>query len=305
MLQNFQDVLYRAKKYGKVKISVAVAQDLDVLLALKLAKDENLVQPILVGDREAIMPLLVKAGLPDDTTIIDVPDVDKAALTAVELVHNGEADVLMKGLINSSNFLKAVLNAEAGLRTGRLLSHLAVFEVPGEKKLIFHSDGGMNIAPGLAEKKDILVNAMTALHSIGIDMPKVAILTANELVNPKMSATVDAKALSEMAEAGQLPCGVVEGPISLDVAISPIAASHKGLSSKVSGDVDLFLMPNIETGNSLGKSLIYYAGGRMAGLVLGATNPIVMTSRAETPEGKFYSIALACLSAAGLKGGKC
>lgn len=305
MLRNFMDVLDRSRKYGKIKICVAVAQDLDVLQSLKLAGDAELVEPILVGDRAAILPMLAQAGLPADTPVVDEPDVDKAALAAVSLVHDGEADVLMKGLINSSNFLKAVLNAESGLRTGRLLSHMSIFEVPGEKKLIFHSDGGMNIAPGLAEKKDILINAMQALHSIGIDQPNVAILTANELVNPKMPATVDAKALVEMAEAGQLPRGVVEGPISIDVAISPDAARHKGLSSRISGDVDLFIMPNIETGNSLGKSLLYYAGGKMAGLVLGATHPIVMTSRAETPEGKLNSIALACLSAAKMKGGEC
>lgn len=304
MLRSFQDVLARARDCGRVTISVAAAQDKDVLQALKLAYDAGLTQPILVGDAAGIKPLLAEVGLPADTRIVDEPDVVKAGLAAVALVHNGEARVLMKGLMNTSDFLKAVLNAGVGLRTGRLLSHLAVFEVPGQPKLIFHTDGGMNIAPSLQEKKDILTNALLALQNLGISQPKVAALTANEQVNAKMPATTDAKALADMAAAGELPPGLVEGPIALDVALSPEAARHKGLSSKVSGQVDLFLMPNIETGNALGKSLLYYAGGQMAGIVLGATNPIVLTSRAETPEGKLYSIALACLAAGGEKGGE-
>ena len=302
MLRNFQDVLSNAAGYGRVKISVAVAQDKDVLQALKLAHDAGLSEPVLVGDAAAIRPLLSEVGLPTDTTVVDEPDINKAALAAVELVHNGTADVVMKGLVNTSDFLKAVLNAEVGLRTGRLLSHLAAFEVPGESRLIFHSDGGMNIAPTLAEKKDILVNAMLMLQSLGIERPNVAVLTANEQINPKMPATTDAKALTDMSLAGELPAGIVEGPIALDVAISPEAAKHKGIVSRVSGQVDLFLMPNIETGNTMGKSLLYYAKAKMAGVVLGATNPIVLTSRSETPEGKLYSIALACLAAGSKKG---
>ena len=301
MLQNFQDVLAKAAALGRVNISVAVAQDKDVLLALKLACEADLAVPILVGDAAAIRPLVAEVGLPADTRIIDEPDIKQAALAAVSVVHRGEAQVVMKGLVNTSDFLKAVLNSEVGLRTGRLLSHLAAFEVPGEPRLIFHSDGGMNIAPALAEKKDILVNALLTLHSLGIDQPKVAVLTANEQVNPKMPATTDAKALADMSAAGELPAGIVEGPIALDVAISPEAAKHKGITSQISGQVDLFLMPNIETGNTMGKSLIYYAKARMAGIVLGATHPIVLTSRAETPEGKLCSIALACLSAGSRK----
>ena len=297
MLRNFQDVLAQASALGKVTISVAVAQDKDVLQALKLAHDAALTEPILVGDAAAIRTMLPEVGLPADTLIVDEPDITRAALAAVELVHDGKAQVVMKGLVNTSDFLKAVLNAQVGLRTGRLLSHLAAFEVAGEPRLIFHSDGGMNIAPTLAEKKDILVNAMLTLQSLGIERPHVAVLTANEQVNPKMPATMDAKALSDLCAAGELPAGIVEGPIALDVAISPEAARHKGIQSQVSGKVDLFLMPNIETGNTMGKSLLYYAKAKMAGIVLGATHPIVLTSRSETPEGKLCSIALACLAA--------
>lgn len=304
MLRDFQEVLDKAKNCGQVIISVAVAQDRDVLKAVRLAHDSGLIKPILVGDATAIKPMLAEAGLPADTIILDEKDDKKAALAAVELVHQGKAQILMKGLVNTSDFLKAVLDSKVGLRTGRLLSHLAAFEVPGEAKLIFHSDGGMNIAPSVEEKKEILMNAMLALHALGIEKPNVAVLTANECVSSKMPATIDAKRLTELAAEGTLPAGVVEGPISLDVAISPEAARHKGIVSKIAGQVDLFLMPNIETGNALSKSLIYYAKGKMAGIVLGAAHPIVLTSRAETPEGKLCSIALACLAASKNKGGE-
>lgn len=299
MLADFSEVMERAKEAGERVVSVAVAQDRDVLAALKLAQEAGLALPLLVGDADAIRPLLTEVGLPASTPVVNEPDITKAALTAVSLVHKGKAQVLMKGIINTSDFLRAVLNPAVGLRTGRLLSHLAVFELPGEAKLAFYTDGGMNIAPSLAEKKDILVNAMLTLAALGIKKPNVAVLTANEQVSPKMPATVDAKALSDMAAAGELPPGTVEGPIAFDVAVNPEAAKHKGLTSKVSGKVDLFLMPNIETGNALGKALLHYGKAKMAGIVLGATHPIVLTSRAETAEGKLYSIALACLAAAG------
>lgn len=294
MYCNYQQVLEAAKARGPAVISVAAAQDAEVLEAVKLAYDAGLAKAILVGDAELIKPMAETAGLPKDIEIIDEPDIAKAVLKAVSLVHHGNAKILMKGLVNSSEFLKAVLNKEEGLRTGRLLSHLAVFEIPGQQRLLFVTDGGMNIAPSLTEKKDILVSAILALNEMGIAEPNVAILTANELVNPKMPATVDAKALADMSRAGELPPAIVEGPIALDVAVSAEAAAHKKIASRIAGKVDLMLVPNIETGNAIGKTLIYYAQAKMAGLVLGAANPVVMTSRAETAEGKLNSIALAC-----------
>ncbi|MEG6584125.1 phosphate acyltransferase [Dendrosporobacter sp. 1207_IL3150] len=295
MFKNYQQVLEKAKEIGPLTISVAAAQDKEVIAAVKSAQDAGIVKAILVGDSIQIKALMNEVGLPQDTPIIHEPDIDQAAQTAVAMVNRGDAQILMKGLINSSGFLKAVLNKEQGLRTGRLLSHLACFELGNREKLLFITDGGMNISPNLTEKKDILVNAMLALNSMGIT-PNVAILTANEEVNPKMPATVDALQLTELSLAGHLPEGIVEGPIALDVAISREAAEHKNIKSKVSGVVDLMLVPSIETGNVLGKALIYFGGGKMAGLILGATNPIVMTSRAENAEGKLNSIALACLA---------
>lgn len=295
MYYNYQQIIEKIKNRGPVILSVAVAQDKEVLKAIQLAQDAGIIQPILVGDTDLIHPMLEEVGLSSHTQMIHEPDVVKAALEAVSLVKNGKAQVLMKGLINSSHFLQAVLHKEKGLRTGQLLSHLAVFEIPGQKKLIFVTDGGMNIAPTLQDKKNILVNAMLALHSMGIECPRVAVLAANEIVNNKMPVTVDADLLAEMSRMGELPLGIVEGPIALDVAICPEAAAHKEIESQVSGLADLLLVPTIEVGNILGKALIYFAQSKMAGIVLGATHPIVMTSRAETPEGKLNSIALACL----------
>lgn len=295
MYSNYQQVREAAKRRGPAVISVAAAQDAEVLQAVKSAYDEGIATAILVGNAVQIKEIARCVGLPADIEIIDEPEAAKAAAKAAELVSCGQAHILMKGLVNSSDFLKAVLNKEKGLRSGRLLSHLAVFEIPNQKKLLFVTDGGMNIAPSLAEKKDILVNAMLALNDMGLAKPNVAVLTANEVVTAKMPATVDAKALADMSMAGQLPPGVVEGPIAFDVAVSAEAAAHKKIASKISGKVDLMLVPNIETGNAIGKTLIYYAGAQMAGLVLGAARPVVMTSRAETAEGKLNSIALACL----------
>lgn len=295
MLRNFAEVLSKAKKLGGVTISVAAAQDKDVLQAIKAAWDAGLAKAILVGDADLIKPMLAEVGLPADMPMVHEPDVKQAALTAVALVKKGEAQVLMKGLVNSGDFLKAVLNSEVGLRTGRLLSHLSAYEIPGEEKIVFHTDGGMNIAPDLAEKKDILANAMMALAALGIARPNVAILAANEVVNPKMQATVDAKELVEMQTRGELFPGIVEGPIAMDVALSPEHAKHKGITSQISGNVDLFMVPTIEAGNLLSKALIHYAKFKNAGVIVGATNPIVMVSRADSAEAKLHSIALACL----------
>ena len=296
MLHNFKEVLEKARQRGCVTVSVAVAQDVEVLEAVKEAQDAGLIRPILVGNVDLIKPMLPKVGLPLDTPLVHKEDDSQAALTAVSLVKKGKADILMKGMVNSSTFLKAVLNNDVGLRTGRLLSHLAVFEIPGEEKLAFHTDGGMNIAPTLEEKKDILINALIALKALGIDHPNVAILTANEIVNSKMPATVDAQTLVKLNEEEHFTAGIVEGPIAMDVAASKQAADHKEIMSKIAGGVDLFVVPNIEAGNLVGKTLVYYAKAKNAGIVVGATHPIVMTSRSDTAEAKLNAIALACMA---------
>ena len=214
----------------------------------------------------------------------------------MKLVSSGEADIFVKGKMNTSDFLRAVLNKEFGLRTGRQLNVLTCYDVPGEKKLFFITDGGMTVAPTLADKVEILKNAVPVLHSMGIRCPKIAILAANEKVSPKIPATADAAALCEMAERGELPEGIYEGPIAFDVAMRPDAAAEKNIQSRVSGDVDLFLVPNIETGNCLGKAIGYFGKGQTAGIVVGAAAPVVMSSRAAAIKGKVTSIAWAILA---------
>ena len=295
MLVNFEKVKEEARQLGEVTVSIAVAQDREVLEAVKAANEQGLIKAILVGDETEIRPIYEELGLSSCSRIVHEPDIDKASLKAAELVRTGEAQILMKGLVNSSNFLRAALNQDVGLRSGKILCHFAAFEIPGEKKLVFHTDGGMNIAPTLDEKKQILINAVEVLHAMGVKKPNVAVLTANEQVNPKMPATTDAKALSGMWQNGELPSCVVEGPISMDVAASAEAAKHKGIESQIAGDVDLFLVPTIEAGNMVGKTLVNYAKAKIGGVIIGATHPIVMVSRSDNSEAKVNSIALACL----------
>ncbi len=298
MITSFDQLVAQSCALGMRTICVAVAQDREVLLAVKGAAGIGLARSILVGDERAIRTMCREIGLDTDITIVHEPDDTAAALLAAEMVREGKADVLAKGRINSSDFLKAALDPSRGLRSGRILSHIAAFEIPSSRKLVFHSDGGMNIAPTLDEKEQILRNAIEAVRGLGIDMPKIAILAANEKPTPKMPATMDAQALVERWKAGNFPPCIVEGPIAMDVAASREAAGHKGIHSVIAGDVDIFIVPNIEAGNMIGKTLVYYAGAKIAGIVAGALKPIVMVSRSDNAKAKIDSIALACLVAA-------
>lgn len=297
MLKNFNEILHEAKKRGPYTVSVAAAHDRDVIKTVKMAYDMGLIKPILVGDSVKIMDLLEEFNMLN-TPIVDAADEADAALKAAELVKEGDADILMKGFVNTSVFMRAVLNKERGLRSGRLISHMAAYEIPGQKKLIFCSDSGINVAPKIEQKKDILTNALLAMKSMGIEEPKVAVLTANEMVDPKVQSTVDAKALVDMNESGEIPSCIIEGPIAMDVACSDAAAVHKGIDSKIAGNVDLFFVPYIEVGNALGKSWIHFNKAKWAGIVLGATNPIILGSRSDTAEIKLNSVVMACLSCA-------
>lgn len=296
MFTKFEEVVKRAKELGPFTVSVAVAQDSEVLRAIKIAEDIGLISPILVGDENKIKPLLNEVGLDENTPILHEEDDTLAVAKAVSVVREGKASVLMKGFVNTSTFMRGILNRDTGLRTGRLISLLAGYEIPGHNKIVFCSDSGVNVAPNLHQKKDILTNSLLALRSMGFENPKVAALAANEMVDPKITATADAKALVEMNERGELPSCIIEGPIAMDVACDAEAAKHKGIDSKIAGDVDLFFVPYIEVGNVLGKSWIYFNKAKWAGIVLGATNPVVLGSRSDTAEIKLNSIALACLA---------
>ncbi len=295
MFKDFDEILDMAKQRGPFTVSVAAADDREVIESVKMATDMGMINPILVGDSDKIMALLKELDM-KAVPVVDASDEAEAVRKATLLVKNGKAQVLMKGFVNTSVFMKAVLNKEEGLRSGRLLSHMAAYEIPGHKKIVFCSDSGINVSPSLKQKKGILTNALMAIKSMGIEKPKVAALAANEMVNPKIPATVDARALVEMNENGEIPNCIIEGPIAMDVACSSEAAKHKGIDSKVAGDVDLFFSPYIEVGNILGKSWLYFNKAKWAGIVLGATNPIILGSRSDTAEIKLNSVAMACLS---------
>jgi phosphate butyryltransferase len=293
----FESLLDKAKSLGRAKVAVAAAADKEVLEAIKLAEKEGLITPILIGDVLEIKRLAKEIGFSlKGAELIHEPSPEAVAHKAVDAVVDGQAHFLMKGLINSADFLRAVLRPVRGLRTGRLLSHLSAFQVPGFSRMLFVTDGGMNIAPNLAQKKEIMENSLFYLKGIGMDSVNVIVLTANEVANPKMPATMDALALAEMSLAGEFPGAIVEGPLALDGAVSAAALKHKGISSQINGEVDLFLVPSIEVGNVLGKSMVYFAGATMAGILLGAQVPIVLTSRNDTPRSKFMALSMAALS---------
>src|SRR5665648_14440 len=293
----FEALLDQAKSLGRAKVAVAGAADKEVLEAIKLAKKEGFITPILVGDVSEIKQLALEIAFSiKGVELIHEPNPELVGHKAVDAVVEGQAHFLMKGQMNSSAFLRAVLRPERGLRTERLLSHLSAFEVPGFSRILFVTDGGVNIAPSLVQKKEILQNSLQFLKGIGMDLVKVVVLTANEVANPKMPATMDAQALTELSLVGAFPGAIVEGPLALDGAVSAAALKHKGISSQINGDVDLFLVPSIEVGNVLGKSMIYFAGATMAGILLGAKVPIVLASRNDTPRSKFMALAMAAVS---------
>ena len=300
MLKNFDEVQERVRSIREPYIvSVAAAEDKELLLAVKTAAELGFVRPVLTGDPKAVGEICADIGL-KPLDILEAHGEEEAVAVAVKSVREGGAQVLMKGLVNTSIYMRGILNKEQGLRTGRLLSMMAVYEAPGYHKLVYCSDSGINVAPNLEQKKDILKNILLATKSIGLETPKVAALTANEMLDPKIQSTVDAAGLVEYVASGalgeELPC-IIEGPIAFDVAFDPHAAAHKKIDSKITGETDIIIFPNMEAGNIMGKSWIHLCRCRWAGIVLGATHPVILGSRADTPEIKLNSIALACLAA--------
>lgn len=298
MVETFESLFEKAKNNGPKKIAVAVAQDEDVLGAIKLAHENKIVDPILVGDEEKIREIAKEIGFDlSNIEIIDEKDGSLAARKATELVSSGKACVLMKGLIDTSIIMKQVLDHEIGLRTGNVISHIALFEVPTYHKMFIVTDAAMLIAPDLNQKKGIIENAVSIAHKLGIETPKVAVLAAKEKVSEKMEATVHAKLLKEMNERGEIKGCIVDGPFALDNAVSKESARIKGIKSEVAGDADILLVPDIEAGNVLYKALTFLANAKSAGLIVGARNPIVLTSRADSEQAKLNSIVLATLMA--------
>ncbi|WP_291581856.1 phosphate butyryltransferase [Clostridium sp. UBA6640] len=298
MIKSFDEIIGKVKSQAIKTVAVAVAQDEPVLEAIRDAKKSGIANAILVGDKEEIISIGKKIGMNmDDFQIIDEKNVNAAALTAVKLVSSGKADMMMKGLIDTATFLRAVLNKEVGLRTGKQMSHIAVFEIPGYDRLIFLTDAAFNMYPELKEKVDIVNNAIMVAKAVGVEIPKVAPICAVEVVNPAMQATLDAAMLSKMNERGQIKGCIIDGPLALDNALSEEAAHHKKISGPVAGKADILLMANIEAGNAIYKCLTYTTKSKSGGLLAGAAAPVIVTSRADSPESKMNSIALAALVA--------
>lgn len=300
MAKNFQELLSKLSSCGRKTLSVACAQDTAVLEAVKEAHDLGIIDAVLVGDEAKIREIANEIKMDcSQFTIINEPDSDKAPLTAVQLVHDGKADMYMKGILPTKNFLKSVLNKEVGLRTGKPLSHVCVFEVPGIDRLLFLSDVAFIPYPTLEDKKHIIEYDVDVANACGVENPKVAPLTAVEVVNPKMPCTVDADELRKANEAGEIKGCVVDGPLSLDIALYPAAAKEKGAEDRpAAGKADILLFPDIHAGNLVYKTMVHMVPGLKNGNVLvGTAAPVILTSRSDSKETKVYSIALAALLA--------
>ena len=296
-MRNIDDIIKFAKERGPKTISVACCQDEDVLIAVENGRKEHIVNAILIGDIDKTKKIAKNLNINlDNYELIDIKDMSEACLKAVELVSSGKADMVMKGLVDTSIILKAVLNKEVGLRTGNILSHVAVFDIEGYDRLFFITDAAMNLAPDVNGKKQIIENACSVARALDIEEPKVALICAKEKVNPKMKDTVEAKELEDMYLRGEIKNCIVGGPFALDNAISEEAAKHKGMNHPVAGKADILVVPDIEAGNVLYKSITYFAKCENAGLIVGAKAPIILTSRADSDKTKLNSIALGVLA---------
>lgn len=299
MSKSFDDLLSKVSQCSKKKVAVACAQDDAVLEAVKAAKERNIADAILVGDEAKIREIAVQMNMDlTDYEIINEEDPNEAALKAVSLVHDGKADMYMKGLIDTKSFLKSVLNKEVGLRTDKTLSHVCVFEVEGIDHLLFLSDVAFVPYPDLDTKAHIIENTVEICHACGIANPKVAPIAAVEIVNPKMPVTVDAAELTRMNAEGQITGCIVDGPLSLDLAIDPEAAKHKGATDrKIVGDADVLLFPDIHAGNITYKCLVHTAKVKNGNILTGTKAPVILTSRSDDFETKVNSIALGAVVA--------
>jgi len=303
MTKNFEGLLSKVNDCEIKKLAVAVAQDKPVLEAVKLAKERGIANAILVGDEDQIRSIGAEIGMNmDDYRIIDEKDVVEASLKAVKLVHDGEADMYMKGILPTGTFLKSVLNKEVGLRTGKPLSHVCVFEIPALDKLLFLTDVAFMPYPTLDDKKCMIDYTVDVARACGVDDPKVAVLAAVETVNEKMPCTVEAAELSKMNDNGEITGCVVDGPLSLDIALYKEAAEEKGaLDRKVAGDADILVFPDIHAGNLVYKTMVHMVDCKNGNILTGTKAPVILTSRSDSVEVKINSIALAAVVAEQMK----
>jgi phosphate butyryltransferase len=297
-ITSFEEMVSVAHQSGPVRIGVVAAHDPEVLKAVGQAQEEGAVQATLVGDWPAIEAYAAQAGVDlNGMTIAHEPDPDRAARQVVDLVRDGRADVVVKGQVKTANLLGIVLNRHVGIRGHGLLTHVGIFELPGMDRLIYLSDSGVVLYPDVYQKLEIMNNVVAVAHLFGVAEPKVAILAASETVHPKIPASIDALALSKMAEQGWVEGAIVDGPLGLELAISPQAAQAEESESPIAGLADVLIVPNVEAGNIVAKGLLYFAHARMAGLVVGAKVPIIISSRADSAETRYLSLAMAVVLA--------
>ena len=298
-IANFAELLEAARQCGPKTVAIAAAHEQEILQAARAAEAEKIADCVLVGDRNEIQALAAESSLDlGRMLVIDEPEPRRAARKVMELVRLGHAQVAMKGRIETGDFLRAALDKECGLRTGQLLSHVGIFEIPGFDRLVFVTDAGVVVAPDITQKVEIVQNAIRVAHVLGIEKPKVAILAATEMVNPKIPTTLDAAYLAKMADRGQIRGGIVDGPLALDNAISQESSSIKGINSPVAGQADILVAPDVEAGNMLAKAITYFARGRMAGVVVGGQSPLIVASRSDPHDTKLVSMALGVILAA-------
>ena len=303
MSKTFEELVSKVSQFEMKKVSVAVAQDSAVLEAVRAAKDRKIADAILVGDKDKIEAVAKEINTDiSDFEIVDVKDDIEASLAAVKLVHDGKADMYMKGLISTKDFLKSVLNKEVGLRTGSALSHVCVFDVKGIDRLLFLTDVAFIPYPTLEDKVHIINNTLEITKACGIENPKVAPLAAVEVVNPKMPVTVEAAELTQMNKDGKITGCIVDGPLSLDLAIDAEAAKHKGATDRaIQGDADILLFPDIHAGNLVYKAMVHTAEVVNGNMLTGTKAPVILTSRSVSFEVKVNSLALGAVVAEYMK----
>lgn len=299
VFKNFNELIQKVQKVdGKKRVAVVAAQDEHTLEAVFRARKDHIVEPVLIGDKVKVKAIVKSLNEElDDEAIIHAENDGDAAEKSVSLIHHNAADFIMKGKIQTADLLRAVVNKEKGLRTGNVMSHFVIHEMPSYHKLLVVTDGGMMMYPTVEEKKQIIENAVNTLIAMGYEKPKVAVLASVENVNPKMPETIDADMLKKMNRRGEISNCIVEGPISYDLAMSRESARIKGYDSPIVADADILVVPNITAGNILGKSLVYSAGAKMAGFIVGARVPIVLTSRGASAEEKYLSLVLSASAA--------
>jgi len=298
-ITNFTELIEAAQAVGPKCIAIAAAHDPAVLISAEELQKLGIVIAHLVGDKPAIEVIAQERHLDlSGMIIVHEPDTGRAAQHAVAMAREGQADVVIKGQLKTPQILGAALNRERGIRQKKLLTHVGLFEVPGFDRIIYMSDSGVILSPTIEQKVVIIQNVVEVAHKFGLERPRVAILAATEVVDPKIPNSIEALALTRMAEDGWVEGAIVDGPLTLDVAVSSEAARIKGVESPVAGNADILIVPGVVAGNTSAKAIQYLAGGRMAGLVVGAKVPIIINSRADTADTRLLSTAMAVVLAA-------